>query len=136
MLIDRYRNGIIGEILGKIEFVVPDTIYMGISTTPVNNDGSGITEPSAASGYARVQLPNNSNTWNTPVSGTVTNKIIIQFPELQTDSGTAVAYFLAEGSTGSAFWADSLSAPRVLSQFTTLYINPSEAQFMVSNTST
>lgn len=136
MLIEKYRNGSIGFILGKRAFSVPDTYYLGLSMTPINVDGSGITEPPSSSNYARVVIPNNINSWNEPVDGVVTNKIRFDFPELTVDVGQAVWFFLAETTSGTALWADELSSPRPLAQLTQVYINPGDAQFAISNSTT
>lgn len=133
-LIETQRNGLIQKLLGNIDPPsIPATLYFGVSTTPINNDGSGVTEPGPTTGYARVALPNNLNTWNTASNGIVSNKIRIEFPELTADAGTAVWYFLSAASTGNAMWMDEFSSPRVLSQYTTLYILPGEGQFAISN---
>lgn len=134
MLTTNYRNGSIGYILGKREFIVPDIYYFGLSITPINSDGSGITEPPASSNYARVELPNNINTWNAPTNGVVTNKIQIKFPEINVESGMAVYYFIAEGTSGSALWFDELPSPRPLAQYTQVFIDVGDAQYAISNT--
>lgn len=135
-MISSYRSAGIGYYFKlATSQTIPNTYYFGISTTPINTDGSGITEPSTASGYVRVALPNTSATWNDPTDGTVSNKIEIKFPELQVDSGTAVAYFLSDSISGNAFWYDQMTNPRPLAQYTTVFINPGEGQFALSNTS-
>ncbi len=136
MLIESYRNGSIGYMLGKRTFTIPDTYYLGLSTTPISVDGSGITEPATASGYQRVAIPNNISSWTAPSNGVTTNVLRLEFPELTTDSGQAVWCFLAEGATGNCFWADALPNPRPLAQYTTIFIEPGNLQYAISNTQT
>lgn len=135
-MIQTHRNALIQKWLGNVDPTPPATWYFGVSTTPINNDGSGVTEPAASTGYTRITIPNNLNSWNDATNGIVTNKIRLEFPELQADAGTAVWYFLAPAATGNAAWMDRFTTSRTLAQYTTLFVNPGEAQFIISNTTT
>lgn len=42
----------------------PSTLYLAVSTTAPNEDGTGITEPGGGIGYARVAVPNNGTTFD------------------------------------------------------------------------
>ena len=54
----------------KTDPAIPDTYYIGLSSTLPNVDGSGATEPSMdGTGYARVAL----NSLSEPINGTITN---------------------------------------------------------------
>lgn len=89
----------------------PSTWYIGLSSTPINSSGSGLTEPSG-SGYARVAVANSTAQWNYNAfnfeGGTVRNTNAITFPTPTGawSSGVSLPYwFLADSSTGGNIWA-------------------------------
>lgn len=49
---------------GNTGFTPPATVFVGLSTTTPNADGSNVTEPSAANGYARVSMANDTSHWH------------------------------------------------------------------------
>lgn len=80
---------------GAIAGVAPATWFLGLSTTPPNDDGSGFTEPIGSS-YARVAITNNAT--NFPAAATVggvttkTNGTKFTFPN-PTGTWGLIAYF-------------------------------------------
>lgn len=52
-------------IFGNTAFTPPATIFVGLSTTTPNPDGTNVTEPSAANGYGRVAVTNDTSHWHT-----------------------------------------------------------------------
>lgn len=89
----------------------PATWYIGLSSTPINSSGSGLTEPSG-SGYARVAVANTTSQWNYNAfsfeGGTVrnTNAITFPTPTAAWSSGVSLPYwFLADAATGGNIWA-------------------------------
>lgn len=130
----KYRNGAMNLLFSLGSFVKATTLYFGISTSKLNNDGTGIIEPSASSGYARVPIVSNSTNWSQGVDGTVTNAKEIKMNEITIDSGTAPTYFLCESltSTNAEIWGD-FDTPRVLQSHTELYIPVGEAKFTAAN---
>lgn len=87
-------------VLGNVSFTPASPIYVGLSTTAINDDGSGITEPSG--GYARVAMPNNSAGWNAASGGNKTNGTAIIFPTASASWGQVTYFFIADGSGGGA----------------------------------
>lgn len=83
------RNGLIGHITGEAALAKP-TMYVALSTTAPNSDGSNVTEPTGGA-YARV---NTTGDWGTPASGSITNTAAINFPTATADwtGGAAQAY--------------------------------------------
>jgi len=84
------------------------SIYIGLSTTTPNADGTGITEPNK-NGYARVLIGryNQSDThkMSTPASGSMYNTTSIYFPEVTTSTdaqgwGTCTYAILFDSLTG------------------------------------
>lgn len=110
---------ILNAILSGTTFVAPTTWYVGLSSTPINAAGAGLTEPSGG-GYARVSIANSSSAWllnqwfqyNYPAlsfwAGTVANAAAITFPTPTAawSSGVSLPYwFLADAATGGNIWA-------------------------------
>ena len=60
----------------------PITHYIGISLGAISSTGDGIIEPSTINGYARIVVPNNKTTWTDFTNGEVSNKIMLEFPEV------------------------------------------------------
>ena len=42
---DALERATLDHIFGGPDYTRPATLYIGLSTTPINDDGSGITEP-------------------------------------------------------------------------------------------
>ena len=78
-------------------------LYVGLSTTAINNDGTGITEPDALDGYARVQVTNDLTEWPAAASGgpaTKQNANEIAFPTASGTWGQVTHFFFAtDGSS-------------------------------------
>ena len=73
-------NNIADTLFGRTGTTIPATYWIGLSTTTPNVDGTGITEvPTAGTGYARVQLPNNKTALTTSMGGQVWNVSQIMF---------------------------------------------------------
>lgn len=101
------ENKVLDHVFGGGDFTRPATIQIGLSTTEIEEDGTGITEPQAADGYARVSLDNDGDTWeNAETSeageweghGTKVNKIEIVFPEATGGWGEVTHFFVADGT--------------------------------------
>jgi hypothetical protein len=101
-------------------------IYFGLSTTEVTKDGiTTVTEPLAASGYARVGYDNNKTTWSTSSGSTPSlyNNISITFPKASASWGEIRSIFIADVITrhgGNILWFKSLS-PSAYIQANTIY---------------
>lgn len=59
-------------------FTVPATLYLLLSTSTINDDGTGSTEP-VGNNYSRTAISMNTTTWNAPTSGagTMTNAVAL-----------------------------------------------------------
>lgn len=89
-LFNEYKHKLLGHLFGNRTFTVPTNIYVGLSTTACNVDGTGITEVSGG-GYARVAIPNNSTNWTTPASKQVKNVNTVTFNTATANWNTYVA---------------------------------------------
>lgn len=85
----------------------PATLYFGLSTTTVAIDGTGITEPASANGYARVAVTNNGTNFTVTTIATgsgggaqVQNATPISFPQSSASWGTVTYWFASDASTG------------------------------------
>ncbi len=129
------RNLMMKNLLGGISYTAPTTWYLGLSTTDINSDGTGITEPASSTGYARVAIPNNSINWSEPSLGIVKNKLEYTFPEITVSAGTATNVFLSDSLTGNAVIWKKLSASeyRILQSLSTIYIKADDMEFSLIN---
>lgn len=74
---------ILDALYGGGELVVPERLYIALSTTEPNPDGTNFTEP-VGNAYERVEVTNDSTTWECATvdnPSVKTNKIPILFPE-------------------------------------------------------
>lgn len=113
--------------------------WVGLSTTAVNPNGTGATEPSPLTGYARVKSINNTTNWSEPTDGEIHNLTQIKFNTFIADAGVATHCFIAATSTGlpqiSSKFVDASGNPnpRPLSADATLFLNPNDLSFSAKN---
>lgn len=74
---DVTESAVLKALFGRTTLSPPPVYYMGLSSTEINEDGSGATPPSDGN-YARVAFANEPNSF-THSSGQVQNGTIIQF---------------------------------------------------------
>lgn len=92
--------------------------YLGLSLTPIDDDGNGVTEPKDRA-YARVPLPRTTGAiWtsgSTTPPGSVTNKSAITFKQTTQHWGTIQEIFLATHPTsfGSSIWFHAKLEPAI-----------------------
>jgi hypothetical protein len=100
-------------------FTPPATVYLKISTTAINEDGTGSTEPPTANGYTPQAI-----TWNVSSGGVQTNNGNLDFgPNTNTDWGTIGWCFLSDNSaraTGNALAYTALDTARAMTVGDTL----------------
>ena len=114
-------NAVLGMRLGNRTAPTVNTWYVGLSTTPISEDGSGISEPSGDNGYHRVAIQNNSS-----------NPIV--FDEVTADCGTATHIFLSSEETGGrAAYYGQFTVPRPMPAQSNLTINAGDATFKIVN---
>lgn len=97
-------NSLLDEWFGKITPTIPTNYYIGLSTTTVQNDGTGATEPTDTA-YARVALPNNKVSFSTSSLGSLSNAIQFTFPQSLISWGTITYFFLSDSLTGGSIKA-------------------------------
>ena len=112
-------NKILNRYFGNVSDTVASTLYLGLSTTAINNDGTGATEPSGG-GYARVVVVNNKTNWSNASNGILSNLTELSFPESSTSWGTVSHVFLSDTIGGAPIYFDALTTPRAVQAQTTL----------------
>lgn len=94
MFIDAAKQSILNHFFKGTAYVQPTHLYVGLSTTDLKADGSGITEVSGFA-YARVL----HDTWTISAPNQVVNSGAITFPQATGSWGTPVQFFVADAST-------------------------------------
>jgi hypothetical protein len=127
-------NRILGLRLGNRSADSVNTWYVGVSTTSISEDGSGISEPSDSNGYHRVAIQNNSSNFTSPANMTVKNTNPIVFDEVTADCGTVTDIFLSDVETGGkAAYYGKFTIPRPMPAQSNLTINAGDASFKIVN---
>lgn len=127
-----FKEAIAGAYFGKLSPAVPDTLYLGISTSAIGTDGGGIVEPSSSAGYVRKSVANNSTEWDV-TNGVVTNKNEITMSKLSSGSGNGVALFLSDSPTGNAIiWQNLIEEDyRPLAKNSYVFFTPGDVLFRI-----
>jgi hypothetical protein len=127
-------NKILGLRLGNRSADSVNTWYVGVSTTSISEDGSGISEPSDSNGYRRVAIQNNSSNFTAPANMAVKNTNPIVFDEVTADCGTVTDIFLSDVATGGkAAYYGKFTVPRPMPAQSNLTINAGDASFKIVN---
>ena len=119
----------LGYTFGKRPYAPPDTYYLGLSYTPLTN-GAGYSEPSASAGYARMAIPNNTDTWQVPSGYSVTNLAQLTFNTFTSGASTdpnVTHWFISESETGgTAIYFGALTRSRPIIADSQIWINTGE----------
>lgn len=99
MITTYFMNLLANYTLGKRrDTALPETLYLGLSSTAPSLNGNGVREPSIGSttGYARTPLPQLSEA----VDGKVVNEGMISMPESVTAWGTMTHWVVFDAASG------------------------------------
>lgn len=109
---------------------IPDEMWIGLSTTAPNNNGTNVTEPAASAGYSRVKLDMLSE----PTVGVVTNKTGIDFNESTASWGTVTHFVIFDAQNGgNLLQYGALSTPRSVEMATIMTIKSNYLNLSVQN---
>ena len=109
---------------------IPSSFYVGLSSTEPNLDGTGVTEPPASAGYARVEL----TVMSEPTSGAITNDQSIDFDESTADWGTMSHYTIFDSQEeGNLLMFGNLSAVRTVEKDTIMTLKPGSLNLSIVN---
>lgn len=100
---------------GSVVYTPPSIWYIGVSTTTINQDGTGATEPTDPA-YARVAVDNNTTNWENVSVGTGRqNATLIEFPAATTSQGTITYLGIWDALTsGNVRYYAELINPKVV----------------------
>ena len=117
-------NKVLDLLFGQTALSNLSTMYMGLSTTTIQNDGTGATEPSiTGTAYARVAITNNKTNWGTASAASLSNAVAVTFPESTASWGTITYVFLAAAGTAGVadiWYFEALSTPKTVQTATTV----------------
>lgn len=126
-------NRILDKDFGNVSYTTPTTLYFGLSTTAINSDGTGATEPSGGA-YARASVTNDKTNWGNAGSGSLQNLGTIQFPESTASWGTITYVFISDALTsGNMLYFGALSPSRVVQSNTVVFFSASAITISIVN---
>lgn len=126
-----FLNCIMGNVFKtKTTPALPDTMYLGLSSTTPSIDGGGVTEPLASAGYTRVAL----NDLSEPVNGSISNDADISFPESSASWGTMTHFVVFDSATdGNLLIFESLSQNRSVETATIVTVKSGSLKLTLAN---
>ena len=135
MITNFAANKILDYNFGSASYSIPSTWYIGLSTTTINQDGLGATEPVGA-GYLRVGVANNKVTGFSVASlSKLYNLQQIAFPESTASWGTITYVFLSDAQTGGNIWFfEALNPSRQVGAQTQVIFPASRLEINFTNT--
>jgi len=130
---NQQANIILDEYFGKVTPNIPSTYFMGISTTLIQNDGTGATEPTDVA-YDRVAIGNTKVSFTNAINGSLENAVEIEFPESQVDWGIITHWFLADAEVdGNIKVFGKLTNQRTVEVGTILVLEAGALQINIEN---
>jgi len=96
---DYLENRLLDHFYGGAASVAPVIVYLGLSTTAINDDGTGITEPVGGS-YARITVTNNATNWPAASGGAKSNGVAFTTATATGSWGTITHAFFSDASSG------------------------------------
>jgi hypothetical protein len=96
-----WMNNILNRNFGNTDFTTPAYLYIGLCAS-VANDGTPTSEFAFSGNYGRVNVNNNTASWNTASANTLNNKIAFTFNAATSNWGNCNAFFIAKDATSTA----------------------------------
>lgn len=126
-----FLNCIMGNVfMTKLSPTLPKKVYLGLSSTAPQVDGTGVSEPLASAGYQRVELTNLGE----PVNGVVSNDGEIQFDESSASWGTITHFVLFDSPTdGNLLMFNQLSQSRSVETATIVMVKTWSLKLTLAN---
>lgn len=126
-----FLNCIMGNVfMTKLSPTLPKKVYLGLSSTAPQVDGTGVSEPLASAGYQRVELTNLGE----PVNGVVSNDSEIQFDESSASWGTITHFVLFDSPTdGNLLMFNQLSQSRSVETATIVMVKTGSLKLTLAN---
>lgn len=100
----------------------PSTWKIGLSTTLINADGTGATNPTG--NYSSILI--NENTWNTAENSEISNSSLIEFEEATSDWGLIkeITLLASAGEGENIYFHQPIIPPILVEEGTTAVIQP------------
>lgn len=112
MITNYQANRILDFNFGGTPYEVPKRLYIGLSITNINQDGSNVTEPNDKA-YHRMELINNKENFSISSESELQTLVEIIFPEAETDWGVVKDIFIADSLIGgNILYFDTLEQQR------------------------
>jgi hypothetical protein len=109
---------------------LPGELFLGMSSTRPNLNGTGVTEPSSGVGYSRVKL----TTLSAPVNGVVSNTGAVTFAESTGNWSTMRCFVVYDSLTGgNLLMYDEMLEPRSVEASTIVLVRENSAKFHIQN---
>lgn len=126
-----FLNCIMGNVfMTKLSPTLPKKVYLGLSSTAPQVDGTGVSEPLASAGYQRVELTNLSE----PVNGVVSNDGAIQFEESSASWGTITHFVLFDSpADGNLLMFNQLFQSRSVETATIVMVKTGSLKLTLAN---
>lgn len=126
-----FLNCIMGNVfMTKLSPTLPKKVYLGLSSTAPQVDGTGVSEPLASAGYQRVELTNLGE----PVNGVVSNDGEIQFDESSASWGTITHFVLFDSPTdGNLLMFNQLFQSRSVETATIVMVKTGSLKLTLAN---
>ncbi len=93
------ENRTLDHFFGATASTAPATLYIGFSTTTINDDGTGITEP-VGNNYSRIAVTNNATNFPAASAGSKSNGVAFVSAVASGSWGTLTHAFIADASSG------------------------------------
>lgn len=131
------KNQLLNNWFRNTTFDMPNTFYLGLSTTTPNEDGTGVTEPKAAS-YVRLGVAANTTNWTTAASGNIKNAVALRFDEAvqawSTSTNKITSYVIYDAATnGNLLFFGSLATPQEIPENSVMEIPINGLQTGIAN---
>ena len=127
-------NSMLDHELGSAAGVMPNPVFIGLSTADPGATGAGFTEPGGGIGYSRVSVANTVAKWPAAVAGEKKNADAITFPTATGGWGTVGWYGIFNLATGGALlgWG-ALDTARTVNNNDTFQFGPNELVLKLAN---
>lgn len=127
-----FLNCIMGNVFKtKTTPVLPEKVYLGLSSSEPDIDGTNVTEPSTLSGYSRIEL---TEKLGEPNNGVISNTADISFPESSASWGTITHFVIYDSeSDGNLLMFESLTQNRSVETATIVTIKAGNLTVTLAN---
>lgn len=116
--------------VGGVAYTPDSKLYVGLSSTKINQDGTGATEPQSTMNYSRVEVDNSNVSWQNTVNCEKKNLILIEFNEATGNWNVQKQIFLADARQGgNILFYDDLPSERLVQENSTVIFKPETITF-------